>query len=94
MRASHGWEIVVDDTVSFEGDILPLFTQKDIEHMDRMRVHLSDYAYMSDPTNDHAHHVYECVSIGEMPPANSAEEPWRPEQVDLFSRWMAGGYQP
>ena len=87
--------MLVDETVSFEADILPLFTQKDIEHMDRLRVHLSDYAYMSDPTNDHAnaHHVHECVSIGEMPPANSGEEPWRPEQVELFSRWMAAGYQ-
>jgi len=86
----------MDDTVSFEADILPLFTQKDIEHMDRLKVHLSDPAYMSDPEDDHAHarHVYECVSIGEMPPASSGEEPWSPEQVELFSRWMAGGYQP
>lgn len=34
------------------------------------------------------------VSIGEMPPANSGEEPWGPDQVELFSRWMAGGCQP
>jgi len=86
----------VGDTVSFEADILPLFTQKDIKHMDPMGVRLSDYAYMSDPSNDHvnAHRVYECVSIGEMPPANSGEESWQPDQVELFSRWMAGGYQP
>ena len=86
----------MDDMVSFEADILPLFTQKDIEHMEPLRVHLGDYVYMSDPKGDHAnaHHVYECVSIGEMPPANSGEEPWGPEQVELFSRWMKGGYQP
>jgi hypothetical protein len=92
----HGSENVVDDTVSFEAGILPLFTQKDIQHMDGFRVHLSDYAYMSDPTNAHANarHVHECVSVGEMPPANSGEEPWGPEQVELFSRRMAGGYQP
>jgi hypothetical protein len=91
-----GQEMLVDDTVSFEADILPLFTQKDIEHMDPLRVRLNDYAYMSDPRSDHAnaHQVYEVVSIGEMPPRNSGEEPWRPEQVELFSRWMAGGYQP
>ena len=85
----------MDDTVSFEADILPLFTQKDIAHMDRLKVHLNNYAYMSDPSNDHAnaHRVYECVSIGEMPPPNSGG-PWPPEQVELFSRWMAGGYQP
>jgi len=86
----------VDDIVSFQADILPLFTQTDIEHMEPLRVHLADYAYMSDPKNDHAnaHHVYECVSIGEMPPASSGEEPWGPERVELFSRWMKGGYQP
>jgi hypothetical protein len=86
----------VDEKVSFEADILPLFTQKDIEHMGRLKVNLSDYHYMSDPRNDHAnaHHVYEVVSIAEMPPASSGEEPWRPEQVELFSRWIAGGYQP
>jgi hypothetical protein len=86
----------VDDTVGFAADILPLFTQQDIDHMHRLRVHLSDYAYMSDPTNDHVHarQVYECVSIGEMPPANSGEQPWGSEQVELFSRWMAGGYLP
>ena len=44
----------MDDKVSFDADILPLFTQKDIQHMDPLRVHLNDYAYMSDPTNDHA----------------------------------------
>ena len=86
----------MDDIVSFQADILPLFTQMDIDHMDPLRVHLSDYAYMSDPKNDHAsaHHVYECVSIGEMPPPSSGEAPWGPEQVELFSRWMTGGYQP
>jgi hypothetical protein len=86
----------VDDIVSFEADILPLFTQKDIEHMEPLRVQLADYAYMSDPENDHANadHVYECVSIGEMPPPGSGEQPWGPDQVDLFSRWMKGGYQP
>jgi hypothetical protein len=86
----------VDDIVSFEADILPLFTPKDVEHMEPLRVQLADYAYMSDPKNDHAnaHHVYECVSIGEMPPPSSGERPWGPEQVEVFSRWMKGGYQP
>lgn len=86
----------MDDIVSFEADILPLFTQMDIKHMEPLRVHLADYAYMSDPKNDHAHarHVYERVSIGEMPPRRSGEQAWGPEQVELFSGWMKGGYQP
>ena len=35
--------------VSFQNDILPLFTQTDIQHMKGMGVLLSDYGYMSNP---------------------------------------------
>ena len=35
--------------VSFQNDILPLFTQTDIQHMQGMGVQLSDYNYMSNP---------------------------------------------
>jgi len=73
--------MLVDDTVSFEADILPLFTQIDIEHMDRLKVNLSDYAYMSDPRNDHAnaHHVYEVVSIAaQIPGARTGSIEVRP----------------
>lgn len=86
----------MENPVSFQADILPLFTQADIEHMGRVKVRLDDYGYMSDPTNDHAHarRVQEVVSTGEMPPASTGEESWSPEKVELFSRWMEGGYQP
>lgn len=78
--------------VSFAGDILPLFTQMDIDHMKRLRLPLDDYSAMSDPAT--AQSVYEAVSDGSMPPSRSGEPPWSPEQVDLFKRWMDGGYQP
>lgn len=78
--------------VSFNTDILPLFTAKDIEHMNHVGVSLDDYAYMSEP--DHARRVYETVSTGAMPPSDSGEPPWSEERVQLFKTWVDGGYQP
>ena len=35
--------------VSFESDIRPLFRQIDIDHMNKHKVLLDNYTYMSDP---------------------------------------------
>jgi hypothetical protein len=77
---------------SFKSDILPLFTTIDVEHMKRYGVSLDDYAYMSQPAN--AKRVHDTVSSGSMPPADSGESRWSPQQVELFKAWMDGGYQP
>jgi hypothetical protein len=79
-------------TVSFETDILPLFTSMDIEHMGRVGLALDDYSSMSQPAIASA--VYEQVSSGGMPPSDSGEQPWSQDQVALFKAWMEGGYQP
>jgi hypothetical protein len=79
-------------TVSFDTDIVPLFTNMDIEHMSAMSVLLDDYDYMSEP--DNASSVYEAVSDGTMPPSRSGEERWSEEKVGLFKQWMDDGYQP
>lgn len=79
-------------TVSFETDILPLFTTMDIEHMRRAGVTLDDYAYMSQPA--HASAVYHTVSTHTMPPSDSGEPSWSSDQVELFKAWMDGGHQP
>ena len=79
-------------TVSFDSDIVPLFTTMDIEHMSAMDVLLDDYDYMSEP--DHASSVYEAVSNGTMPPSRSGEEAWSEEKLELFKQWMDDGYQP
>ena len=78
-------------TVSFNTDILPLFTRMDIEHMSNAGVSLDEYAYMSEPVN--ARSVYDAVSTGIMPPGDSGEPPWSPDQVQLFKAWMDGGCQ-
>ena len=79
-------------TVSFKTDILPMFTDVDIEHMSYAGVLLDDYAYMSEPAN--AESVYEQVADGSMPPGDSGEQPWSQDQVHLFKGWMDGGRQP
>jgi hypothetical protein len=78
--------------VSFKGDILPMFTSMDVEHMSHAGVSLDEYAYMSQPAN--AKRVYETVSTGTMPPRDSGEPRWSDDKVQLFKAWMDGGYQP
>jgi hypothetical protein len=45
---------------------------------------------MKDPGNADA--VYNAVSTGDMPPSDSGEQPWSPDQVALFKEWMNEGY--
>jgi hypothetical protein len=78
--------------VSFERDIRPLFRSLDIEHMEPMDVVLDDYGYMSDPTN--AQRVYDYL-VGDQQPQMPIGGPyWNEEQLELFSKWMSGGYKP
>jgi len=79
-------------TVSFNADILPLFTDMDKDHMSHLGVTLGDYSYMRQP--EHASDVYEQVSSGRMPPRASGEPPWSGDDVQRFKDWMDGGYQP
>jgi hypothetical protein len=82
--------------VGFANDIVPMFTQMDIQHMSQQGVSLNEYAYMSDPTDDHANanDVYQQVSSGSMPPSWSGEKAWTPQMVQLLQQWMTDGYQP
>lgn len=79
---------------SFQGDILPLFTETDVEHMSSFGVVLDDYAYLSVP--DNAAKVYDQVAQGLMPPPPSegGEGAWSPDKVALFKAWIDEGYQP
>jgi hypothetical protein len=80
-------------TVSFQNDIVVLFTSTDIDHMSPMSVYLNDYAWMSQPAN--AQSVYQQLESGQMPPSwGGGEGPWPASKVQLFNEWMEGGYQP
>jgi hypothetical protein len=78
--------------VSFSGDIRPLFTAVDIDHMRQGGVALDDFAYMSEPS--HAERVYQKLSSREMPPPGSGESPWPDANIQLFRDWMDGRFQP
>lgn len=79
------------DEVSFERDIKPLFRPIDLEHMEPMDVFLDDYDYMSDPGN--AQNVHDWLTGAKEPQMPIGGPYWSKEQLDLFSRWMSGGYK-
>ena len=79
--------------VSFATDILPLFTETDIDHMNDQEIYLSDYEYMKQPENAAA--VLESLENGSMPPTwGGGGGAWPEDKVALFRSWVEGGYQP
>lgn len=79
--------------VSFEKDILPLFTETDIDHMNDRGVMLADYEYMKNPENAAA--VLGTVEDGSMPPTwGGGGGPWSEDKVALLKSWIDGGYKP
>jgi hypothetical protein len=84
--------------VSFAADIGPLFRPVDVAHMKVHGVKLDDYDYMSDPSNNYSHadEVQETVSPqGAQPPTMPPGGPyWTKDQLALFAKWRADGYQP
>ena len=79
--------------VSFEKDIRPLFRQIDIDHMKKYKVLLDNYAYMSDPSNDHgnAQAVEDTLKNQSMPPGGPY---WSDEQLILYGQWKSDGFLP
>jgi hypothetical protein len=78
--------------VSFSKEIKPLFRKIDIDHMKVHSIHLDDYHYMSDATNDYANAqaVEDSLSNQSMPPGGPY---WTKEQLALFAKWRSDGYQ-
>ncbi|HEV7486936.1 MAG TPA: hypothetical protein VGQ65_14755 [Thermoanaerobaculia bacterium] len=71
-------------------DILPLFTELDIDCMRGRSVFLASYAYMSDAGN--AEEVFGKLS----PDAGNGRMPlggpyWSQDSLDLYSLWMSNG---
>ena len=78
-------------TTSFARDVLPLFRQKDIDHMKPRRLDLADFdavrgkaARISDRLNR--------TGPGRMPPA--PDPPLTADQITLFDTWVAEGCPP
>ena len=78
---------------SFQSDILPLFTERDIRAMSKA-FNLANY----NDVKTHAAIIYDRIrGIGGAvmpPPPPRGEGPWSQAHIELFAKWMADGYQP
>jgi hypothetical protein len=78
---------------SFQKDIRPLFTERDIEGM-RKGFDLTSY----DEVKKHAAAIYDRIrGIGGAvmpPPPPMGEGAWPQSRIELFANWMADGFQP
>ena len=78
---------------SFQADIRPLFTEKDIQGMSPA-FNLASY----DDVKKHAAAINDRIrAIGGPvmpPPPPRGEGPWPQARIELFAKWMAEGYQP
>jgi hypothetical protein len=79
--------------VSFAKDVKPMFRQIDIDHMNKGKVFLDNYTYMSDASNDHgnAQSVEDTLANQSMPPGGPY---WSNEQLTLYRQWRSDGYLP
>jgi hypothetical protein len=78
---------------SFQSDILPLFTERDIQAMSKA-FNLASYQ----DVKANAAIIYDRIrGIGGAvmpPPPPVGDGPWAQARIDVFGRWMAEGYQP
>ena len=76
------------ESLSFEKDIRPMFTDMDVEHMKPFGIDLSDRAVVQ----ANAESILETVTYGSMPPRNSGEPRWTPEMCERFKAWREQGW--
>ena len=80
-------------TTSFQTDIRPLFTERDIQGMSKA-FNLASY----DDVKKHADAIYDRIrGIGGAvmpPPPPRGEGPWPQSRIELFAKWMADGFPP
>jgi hypothetical protein len=78
---------------SFQADIRPLFTERDIRGMSKA-FDLGSY----EDVKTHAAAIYDRIrGIGGAvmpPPPPRGEGPWPQARIELFAKWMTDGYQP
>jgi len=78
--------------VSFQEDILPLFTERDIHAMSKA-FNLVSYG----DVKTHADAIYDRIrGIGGAvmpPPPPRGEGPWAQAKVELFAQWMKDGFR-
>ncbi len=81
------------ERTSFETDILPFFTQRDIQAMSKA-FNLASY----DDVKAHSAAIYDRIrGIGGAvmpPPPPRGEGPWPQSRIDLFGKWIADDCPP
>ena len=75
---------------SFQNDILPKFTNEDIEHMNDFGLDLSDYETVKVSAEDILNRLTD--TMNPMPP--KPRGPWPEEWVACFKQWIDGGRLP
>jgi hypothetical protein len=85
--------LIMSIQTSFQADIRPLFTERDILAMTKA-FNLANY----DDVKAHAAAIYDRIrGIGGAvmpPPPPRGGGPWPQSRIELFAKWMADGYQP
>lgn len=77
---------MAEKSISFAADIRPLFRDRDVSAMKRIRnIDLSSYADVSARAED----ILERLQAGDMP----CDEGWPQERVELFAGWISDGKQ-
>ena len=78
---------------SFEADIRPLFTQRDIQGMSK-GFNLANY----NEVKAHSAAIFDRIrGIGGAvmpPPPPRGEGPWAQSRIELFAKWVADGCPP
>ena len=82
----------MDNLTSFETDIRPLFTQRDIQGMSKS-FNQANY----DDVNTHAGVILDRIQASTIimpPPPPRGEGPWAQSRINLFAKWVADGCPP
>ena len=78
--------------ISFERDVLPLFTAPEISCMRSKGVLLDSYDWMKIPANAELVHEHLTGNISPRMPLGGPY--WPDADIADFAAWIAGGYQP
>jgi len=70
------------DGLSYEGDIRPLFREKD-----RQRMEWAFDLWRYEDVTGNSEGILERLEAGDMP----CDEPWPAEQIEKFRSWVQGG---
>jgi hypothetical protein len=71
--------------ISFEGDIKPLFRDKD-----RQRMEWAFDLWRHEDVKENAQGILERLEDGDMP----CDGEWPRDRIDVFRRWIQGGMPP